>query len=759
MQKLKVLKLKTKGSFWARIDMLIGVILTASIFCLIFALSHRAIGDPDIWVHLKTGEFILQNKIIPYNDIFSYTRQSMPWPSHRWLFQVTSYLIYAKWQAEGLVLFQSYITTLSFLVLLFMGLKVTKLSLEIAAFLLLTTYASITRFNIRPEMFSLLFFGIYLYLLRFQTDRKIIWLLLPIQVLWVNFHLYFFIGPFLVALFVFAEFLRRKIKFLPWSWKKRFALKDTTYKRLIKLFLFACLACLFNPRGFQMAAYPFVVFKEILAGESNAFRTYITELHPTLKELGKIGNYYSLLTVLCFIFMLINLKRLKIIEILLAGSFFIFGLTVRNISFSSFVAYTIIISYIAPTLNKISSKVKIKAPFKNMFGYLFRSSLAIILTVWIGFKINAVLNKGYYDFNKARYNSGLSGIDYRKYPQKAADFILENNIQGNIFNDFNSGAYLIYRFYPQRKVFIDGRTEVYGCEFFKEYSDFIEGDASSFKDIENKYDISCILLTMTYSSIPRAVLTVYKDPRWKLVFLDDAAVIFLKDSPANQKLINKHKIDLDNYSPPKMALLDLGIRNVEPSPFIKRAILFGTLGKYDLVILEAKEALRIKPDSFEAYRLIGKAYLKKGLYQQAFENFRSALLLSPRHPEILVSLAICFKELGKTESAINMLRGVIGYKGNYAPAYYELGKVYLTLKNPNEAIRFLNKAVKLSPLDISSHIQLGEALFEKAKISKDKSHLKKAKDELSKALELDSHTQEHKKEIEDKLKEVEDIKI
>jgi len=55
------------------------------------------------------------------------------------------------------------------------------------------------------------------------------------------------------------------------------------------------------------------------------------------------------------------------------------------------------------------------------------------------------------------------------YPYKAVDFIVRHKIKANIFNDFNSGAYLIGRTYPNIKVFIDGRTEVYGASFFETY--------------------------------------------------------------------------------------------------------------------------------------------------------------------------------------------------------------------------------------------------------------------------------------------------
>jgi hypothetical protein len=69
---------------------------------------------------------------------------------------------------------------------------------------------------------------------------------------------------------------------------------------------------------------------------------------------------------------------------------------------------------------------------------------------------------GYYDFDKFERKMEYGGVSLRNYPYKAADFLVANKIKGNFFNDFNSGAYLLGRASPDIKVFIDGRTEVYG---------------------------------------------------------------------------------------------------------------------------------------------------------------------------------------------------------------------------------------------------------------------------------------------------------
>jgi hypothetical protein len=54
-------------------------------------------------------------------------------------------------------------------------------------------------------------------------------------------------------------------------------------------------------------------------------------------------------------------------------------------------------------------------------------------------------------------------------PVGAVNFIDENNINGRMYNSYDIGGYLIFRLYPEQKVFIDGRADLYGDDFVKDY--------------------------------------------------------------------------------------------------------------------------------------------------------------------------------------------------------------------------------------------------------------------------------------------------
>ena len=148
---------------------------------------------------------------------------------------------------------------------------------------------------------------------------------------------------------------------------------------------------------------------------------------------------------------------------------------------------------------------------------------------------------GYFDFDTYYRKSEFFGVSKRVYPYKAVDFLMREKIKGNFFNDFNSGAYLIGRAYPDIKVFIDGRTEVYGAKFFETYQKiWKDGDAKVFADFDRKYNITGAFLNNAHQEIPRDVLKMFHSfKNWSIVYLDDDAVIFLKQTPYNKPFIDR----------------------------------------------------------------------------------------------------------------------------------------------------------------------------------------------------------------------------
>ena len=94
--------------------MSIRKLFVAILFLSLYAFSVRVPLDPDMWWHLETGEYIIENGI-PYQDPpFSFTMVDKEWITHEWLVDVMMFAIYDWVGLVGLALFFAMIVAISF---------------------------------------------------------------------------------------------------------------------------------------------------------------------------------------------------------------------------------------------------------------------------------------------------------------------------------------------------------------------------------------------------------------------------------------------------------------------------------------------------------------------------------------------------------------------------------------------------------------------------------------------------------------------
>lgn len=140
----------------------------------------------------------------------------------------------------------------------------------------------------------------------------------------------------------------------------------------------------------------------------------------------------------------------------------------------------------------------------------------------------------------------------------AVNFLLDKDIKGNIYNNFDIGNYLEYRLYPKDEVFVDNRPEAYPKDFFQNIYFPMRESEKKFNQISNKYNFNVIFydyLELNPDSVQFEQQLV-NNKNWKMVYLDNEIVIFLKNTPANQKIINKYLITQDEFKLNKEELND-----------------------------------------------------------------------------------------------------------------------------------------------------------------------------------------------------------
>lgn len=79
------------------------------------------------------------------------------------------------------------------------------------------------------------------------------------------------------------------------------------------------------------------------------------------------------------------------------------------------------------------------------------------------------------------------------FPVEATEWLDDNPPEGNGFNYFPWGGYLLYRFWPERSVFIDGQTDFYGEELTREYERVITL-SDGWQDVLHDYHIEWVIM-------------------------------------------------------------------------------------------------------------------------------------------------------------------------------------------------------------------------------------------------------------------------
>jgi hypothetical protein len=164
-----------------------------------FALGCRELFDADVWWHLKAGQWIWAQGKVPSYDPFSFASTDRPWIDLHWLFQLVLAAAFAVDGIRGVILLASGVCAAVLLVCLEARDRRWP-SWLVATCWLPALLAMSQRFVPRPEVFSLLGVAVYLsVLLRSERSPKLLWALPGVQLLWVNMHGLFILGPLILG--------------------------------------------------------------------------------------------------------------------------------------------------------------------------------------------------------------------------------------------------------------------------------------------------------------------------------------------------------------------------------------------------------------------------------------------------------------------------------------------------------------------------------------------------------------------------------
>src|ERR1022692_2884385 len=174
--------------------------------------SRTTVRDPDLWWHLKTGDWIVEHHAVPYVGIFSRTAGTHPWIAYSWGYEVMLSRAYAWFGLVGLAMFGVLLTVAVAFVLFWMLHRLSGRFWVAWILAFIGSFAYLFSLMPRPVFVTMILFTIVLtFLLEAQRTARmqLLWWLPLIFVLWANIHIQFIYGLFVVGLFMGLNVVQR----------------------------------------------------------------------------------------------------------------------------------------------------------------------------------------------------------------------------------------------------------------------------------------------------------------------------------------------------------------------------------------------------------------------------------------------------------------------------------------------------------------------------------------------------------------------
>lgn len=485
-----------------------------------FVTQKINLSTADLGRHLKNGEISIRSLSVPDTNLYSYTHPGFPFLNHHWGAGALFFLIERVFGFPGLSLFFTLLSLSAFWLFFDAARRDSGFApAAFAAAVLIPLMA--TRTEIRPEGLSYLFCGAFYWLLsnhrRGRVPPRALWALPALEFVWVNTHIYFFLGLMLLGLFV-VEYLADAL-----LRKDRDAFRRLKETGLVMLA--AVPPCLVNPSGYRGVIAPWHIFQNygyrVFENQSVWFLERIVSYPPIL--------YFKIAVVLLLLSMVLALMRIgrafPISQVFLAVIFSTMGgLAVRNFTIFALMAMPLTAANVRIALGRLAR---------------LESSRSLLVSLPLILALMCLINKQ--DFLERRTRFGLGLMEGSN---GAADFFKRERIRGPILNNYDIGGYLIYHLYPAQRVFVDNRPEAYPASFFRDVYVPMMEDEAKWKRRDAEYGFNSIFF-FRHDLTPHGQSFLVKrvfDPAWAPVYVDAYNIILVRRCRLNQALIAKYEI-------------------------------------------------------------------------------------------------------------------------------------------------------------------------------------------------------------------------
>ncbi len=447
------------------------VLWTGALFALfLFALLLQPIRSADFWWHLKVGEIVLEERTVPRVDRFSSIMAGQPYIYQSWLAGVCFALLFRWGGAGAVVVAHAGLLVAAYALLWASCRKGSGHPLVATACTFVAMVVCGGNWGIRPQSFSTFFFALFFWLLvRHGVGERVPFWAFPLGMLfWANLH-----GAFVLGLGLLGAALVGEIVAGFWPGRPFAVVPVRRLAGLAVAFAASVAATLVNPVGPRIYAYLGTIQRNPVIHRA------IAEWQPPRVDSPVGGAFYASLFGLFFSLLYFGHRPHPRAALWLLGTGCLALGGVRSILWYTFpMALLGAEATRGLRLRPPAPPTKIQALANSLFLAL---CVGLVLLALPPLKAHLPLPPD------------LRYVVAPDTPVRAADYIQRHALSGPIFHRMEYGDYLLWRFYPQRRVFVDPRIELYSPELWEGYQRISQGGTEAGALLE-RYGIQVLLL-------------------------------------------------------------------------------------------------------------------------------------------------------------------------------------------------------------------------------------------------------------------------
>jgi hypothetical protein len=459
-------------------------------------------ADPDLWGYLAFGRLFWESGRFPYQDVFAYVPTLNPWVYHEWLTGVLYYPLYQLLGAAGLQLLK-YGLGLTTLGLLYLTARKRGAGTAAALVVLFMVQGFLTLgySPVRAQVFTYCFFALSLYLLetsRLDQRFRRLWVLVPLQVFWCNFHGGFMAGLGLVFLYALGEALSRR-----------------PFRAYLGILALAALATLINPYGLEYWHY---IFQAVTMPrpEITEWASALREFQTGLVSLTELLYLVSLVVFALFLALTVRWRELTPGLVLLFTLYL--GLKHGRHQVFFLLCYGAYLPSLLSAYFRVLGSRPGVAPLIARLGWKLPVLAGVLVALLFGARL---LGTPLLSLEVPPWPKPGERV---YYPVGAGDYLHRHHLSGKVLIHFDWGEYFLWTFYPRCLVAIDGRYEtVYPDAVNRAYFDFIFA-REPWRHFLERYPPDMILIP----SASGVAALLHAAGNWRQVYADSGCALFLR---------------------------------------------------------------------------------------------------------------------------------------------------------------------------------------------------------------------------------------